>query len=415
VSGDTTPAPDVTAALDLTVVAAGVRKQVTALGGDLTAMSHAIHDRPELRFEEQYASGLLQRFLADEGFAVRPGIAGMPTAFRAERAFGTGGPVIAVFCEFDALPGLGHACGHNIIATAGAGAAAAVARWLAGPETAGQRPAGTLVVLGSPGEEGGGGKVRLVEAGELAGVDAAVMVHPAGFDSVARTNLGRISLRATFTGHASHAAAAPELGRNALDAATLLLVAIGLLRQQVRADSRIHAKVAEGGDSINVIPERSVVELFIRSPDSSYLRGRLMEAVRDCVAGSALAAGCTWELEEPAPAYDPVLPNPVLAELAAAAFAEVGRDVDPAAVSGNAGSTDMGNVSQVVPALHPYLQVVPGVAIHTREFAAAARGEAGDRAVLDGAALLAAMAGALLSRPALVTAARTAFGARDGH
>jgi amidohydrolase len=405
----------VTAALDLTVVAAGVRRQVAALGGDLTAMSHAIHDRPELRFEEQYASGRLQRFLADEGFAVRPGIAGMPTAFRAERAFGTGGPVIAVFCEFDALPGLGHACGHNIIATAGAGAAAAVARWLAGPEAAGQRPAGTLVVLGSPGEEGGGGKVRLVEAGELAGVDAAVMVHPAGFDSVARTNLGRISLRATFTGHASHAAAAPELGRNALDAATLLLVAIGLLRQQVRADSRIHAKVAEGGDSINVIPERSVVELFIRSPDSGYLRGRLMEAVRDCVAGSALAAGCTWEMEEPAPAYDPVLPNPVLAELAAAAFAEVGRDVDPTAVSGNAGSTDMGNVSQVVPALHPYLQVVPGVAIHTREFAAAARGEAGDRAVLDGAALLAAMAGALLSRPALVTAARAAFGALDGH
>src|SRR5262249_17787296 len=223
---------------------------------------------------------------------------------------------------------------------------------------------------------------------------------------VARTNLGRISLRATFTGHASHAAAAPELGRNALDAATLLLVAIGLLRQQVRADSRIHAKVAEGGDSINVIPERSVVELFIRSPDSGYLRGRLMEAVRDCVAGSALATGCTWELAEPAPAYDPVLPNPVLAELAAAAFAEVGRDVDPTAVSGNAGSTDMGNVSQVVPALHPYLQVVPGVAIHTREFAAAARGEAGDSAVLDGAALLAAMAGALLSRPALVTAAR---------
>ncbi len=318
--------------------------------------------------------------------------------------------MIAVFCEFDALPGIGHACGHNIIATAGAGAAAAAARVLAGPEAAGQ-PAGTLVVLGSPGEEGGGGKVRLVEAGELADVDAAVMVHPAGFDSVARTNLGRISLRATFTGHASHAAAAPELGRNALDAATLLLVAVGLLRQQVRADSRIHAKVAEGGDSINVIPERSVVELFIRSPDAAYLRGRLLDAVRDCVAGSALATGCTWELAKPAPAYDPVLPNPVLAELAAAAFAETGREVDPAAVSGNAGSTDMGNVSQVVPALHPYLRVVPGVAIHTRDFAAAARGEDGDRAVLDGAVLLGTMAGALLTRPALVSAAQAAFGA----
>jgi amidohydrolase len=402
--------------VDLTPIAAGVREQVTALAGDLLAMSHAIHDKPELRFEEHHASGLLQRFLASEGFAVRPGVADMPTAFRAERAFGgsgTGGPVIAVFCEFDALPGLGHACGHNIIATAGAGAAAAIARSLAGPGPAGQQAAGTLVVLGSPAEEGGGGKVRLVEAGELAGIDAAIMVHPSGFDSVARTNLGRVSLRATFSGYASHAAAAPERGRNALDAATLLLVAIGLLRQQVRSDSRIHAKVAEGGESINVIPERSVVELFIRSPDPSYLRGRLFDAIRDCVAGSALATGTTWELEEPEPAYDPVLSNRVLAELAAAAFAQVGRKVDPAAVTGNAGSTDMGNVSQVVPALHPYLEVVPGLAVHTRDFAAAARGEAGDRSVLDGAGLLGIMAGALLTRPELVAAAGAAFGEQE--
>jgi metal-dependent amidase/aminoacylase/carboxypeptidase family protein len=162
-----------------------------------------------------------------------------------------------------------------------------------------------------------------------------------------------------------------------------------------------------------VIPERAVVELFIRSPDSGYLRGRLLDAVRDCVAGSALAAGCTWELAEAAPAYDPVRPSPVLAELAGQAFAEVGRDVDPTAMSGNAGSTDMGNVSQVVPALHPYLEVVPGVAIHTREFAVAARAEAGDRAVLDGATLLAVMTSELLTRPELTVAARAAFDARD--
>jgi amidohydrolase len=398
---------------DLTPIATGVREQVAALSGDLLSMSHAIHDRPELRFEEHHASELLQRFLASEGFDVRAGVADMPTAFRAERTFGGGGPVIAVFCEFDALPGIGHACGHNIIATAGVGGAAAIARALAEPGAASPQAAGTLVVLGSPAEEGGGGKVRLVDAGELAGIDAAIMVHPSGFDRVARTNLGRVSLRATFSGYASHAAAAPERGRNALDAATLLLVAIGLLRQQVRSDSRIHAKVAEGGESINVIPERSVVELFIRSPDPSYLRGRLFDAIRDCVAGSALATGTTWELEEPEPAYDPVLVNPVLAELAAAAFAQVGRDVDPTAVAGNAGSTDMGNVSQVVPALHPYVEVVPGLAVHTRDFATAARGEAGDRAVLDGAGLLGIMAGALLTRPELVAAAGAAFAERE--
>ena len=398
---------------DLTPIATGVREQVAALSGDLLSMSHAIHDRPELRFEEHHASELLQRFLASEGFDVRAGVADMPTAFRAERTFGGGGPVIAVFCEFDALPGIGHACGHNIIATAGVGGAAAIARALAEPGAASPQAAGTLVVLGSPAEEGGGGKVRLVDAGELAGIDAAIMVHPSGFDRVARTNLGRVSLRATFSGYASHAAAAPERGRNALDAATLLLVAIGLLRQQVRSDSRIHSKVAEGGESINVIPERSVVELFIRSPDPSYLRGRLFDAIRDCVAGSALATGTTWELEEPEPAYDPVLVNPVLAELAAAAFAQVGRDVDPTAVTGNAGSTDMGNVSQVVPALHPYVEVVPGLAVHTRDFATAARGEAGDRAVLDGAGLLGIMAGALLTRPELVAAAGAAFAERE--
>ena len=176
------------------------------------------------------------------------------------------------------------------------------------------------MVLGSPGEEGGGGKVRLIDAGVLDGMDAAVMTHPAGFDAVSRTNLGRLSLEAVFHGRASHAAAAPEIGRNALDAVTVLLVAIGLLRQQVRTDSRIHARIAEGGQSINIIPELARAELFVRSPDHDYLRGRLYEAVRDCVQGAALATGTTAELTEPAPAYDPVLANPVLADLAAKTF-----------------------------------------------------------------------------------------------
>jgi amidohydrolase len=388
--------PDLTAQL---------REQVDGLTDDLLALSHEIHTHPELRFAEHHASALLCDFLAGAGFTVRAGVADLPTAFVAERVLGSGGPTIAVFCEYDALLGLGHACGHNIIASAGAGASVAAARWL---DAHGGN--GRLLVVGSPGEEGGGGKVALVEAGVLDDVDAAVMVHPAGYDAVSRTNLGRVSLQASFTGRASHAAAAPELGLNALDAATLLLVAIGLLRQQVRSDSRLHANVVEGGDSINVIPEHSRVTLFIRSPDPEYLRGRLFEALRDCVLGAALATGTTSTLEEVAPAYDPVRSNPVLTDLATRVFDSVGRPIHPVTgTSGPAGSTDMGNVSQRVPAIHPYIRVVPGVAIHTRDFEAAAGGVDGDRAVTDGATLLATMVTGLLCHPDLVASARDAF------
>jgi amidohydrolase len=386
-------------------IAAGVRDHVAALAPDLVAISHEIHARPELRFTEHAAAKLLADFLAEQGFSVTPDIAGLPTAFRAERVFGEGGPTIVVFCEYDALAGIGHACGHNIIAAAGAGAGVAAARWLAG-----HGGNGRLVVLGSPGEEGGGGKVTLADAGELDGVDAAVMVHPTGFDSVHRTTLGRISLEATFTGRASHAAAAPELGRNALDAATLLLVAIGLLRQQLRSDSRVHANVVDGGEQINVIPEHSKVTLFIRSPDKEYLRGRLSEAVRDCVRGAALATGTTAELTEAAISYEPVRTNPVLGELAEQAFAAIGRPaVAQTPEDPPAGSTDMGNVSQLLPSIHPYVCVAPGLAIHTREFAAAAATEQGDQAALAGAELLGTVVAGLFSRPELLDRARAAF------
>jgi amidohydrolase len=386
-------------------LAADLTARVDTIAADLTALSHDIHDHPELGFAEHHASQRLVTALADADFTTTTGRPDLPTAFRAERVFGTGGPTIAIFCEFDALPEIGHACGHNIIATAGLGAALAVANRLA--HNGGN---GKLVVLGSPAEEGGGGKVLMAQAGELSDVDVAVMVHPAGFDAVSRTNLGRVSLEAVFTGHASHAAAAPERGLNALDAATLLLVAIGLLRQQLRSDSRLHANLVEGGDAINVIPERSRVKLFIRSPDSDYLRGRLYEGLRDCVRGAAIATGTTYEFDEVAPAYDPVRTNPVLADLATHAFAALGRPIDPVTGrSGNAGSTDMGNVSQLVPAIHPYICVTPGLAIHTRDFAAAAREADGDRAVRDGASLLAITVAALFDHPELVAQAKAEF------
>jgi amidohydrolase len=398
-------APASTQASDVGELAREARAHTERLRPELLSLSHAIHGAPELRFEEHAAAGRLRNVLSNHGFDVEAGIGGLDTAFRASRTFGSGGPTVAVFCEYDALPGLGHGCGHNIIASAGVGGALATAALLA--ERAG---VGRLLVLGSPGEEGGGGKVKLIEAGVLDGVEAAVMTHPAGFDAVSRTNLGRLSLEAEFTGRASHASAAPEGGRNALDAATLLLVAIGLLRQQIKDGSRIHAKVAEGGQSINIIPERARVELFVRSIDSEYLRGRLLDAVRDCVRGAAIATGTTAQFTEVAPAYDPVLPNPVLADLAVEAFGALGRPIaHGTGWSGPAGSTDMGNVSQLLPALHPYVCAQPGIALHTRDFVGAAVGDGGDAAVLDGGALLATLVTTLFTRPDVLERAKAEF------
>lgn len=370
-------------------IAEKVRQEVELVRDELISVSHEIHDHPEVRFKEHRASDLLSELLEKHGFSVEKGVADMPTAFRADFCLGTGGPKLAVFSEYDALPGIGHACGHNIIASAGVGAAIVAAKILgAMPDIN-----ATIVCFGSPGEEGGGGKVLLINAGELNGVDTAIMIHPAGGDAIYKPNLGRLSLEIEFSGKASHAASAPDQGLNALDASTLFLVAIGLLRQQLRSDSRVHAIVLEGGDAVNVIPERSRVRIFVRSPDPIYLEERLRSAVTDCANGAALATGCSAEIYETAPAYQPVNSNPVIAELCYQAFLAFGRSPlspqEAVPTGETAGSTDMGNVSRVLPAIHPYIEIASCVAGHTREFERAAAGKGGDKAVLDGASILA--------------------------
>lgn len=395
------------------VIASQVRAAVEEMAGDLESLSKQIHDHPELRFEEHRAAGLLSDFLEANGFVLERGLAGMPTAFRGISRSGDGGPTIVVFCEYDALAGIGHACGHNVIAAAGAGAAAAAARVVKDRS----RASGSVVVLGSPGEEGGGGKVRLIEGGVLRGVDAALMVHPAGADEVYRPNLGRLSLEVTFRGRASHAASAPEEGRNALDGAILFLNALGLLRQQLRSSSRVHAIIVEGGEAVNVIPESTRLKVFVRSPDGDYLRDRLLRAVRDCAEGAALATGTAASVSEMAPAYVPMRANPVLASLVEEGFGLVGRDPIDAGYPGasSAGSTDMGNVSEVVPSIHPYIGIAPGVAGHTRDFEAAAGGPAAQRAVLDSAVMLGQAVVRLIEDPDLVASAWQAFNGSGGN
>jgi amidohydrolase len=383
-----------------------LRPYMDEVRGELIRASHEIHARPEIRFEEVFASGLLAGKLEEHGFEVSRGIADLPTAF-----FGTftnvpdstDAPTIAIFCEYDALEGLGHGCGHNIIATSGLGAALVTKRWL--EEHPGSP--GRLVVLGSPGEEGGGGKVYLIEAGYLDGVDAAMMIHPGGENRSWRRGLARAVVEATFTGKPAHAASRPFEGINALDAANLTMVAIGLLRQQIRPDSRIHGIITDGGQAPNIIPERAAIRMYVRAPGTEYLYGRLIPAVEDCINGAALATGAEAEISQPVPAYEDMLSNPTLTRLTEANFGALGRDVEPP--GGLSGSTDMGNVSHVVPSIHPHIRLVPGLRMHTREATEAAGSPEGDRTLVDGALELAMTTVELYSRPELLAAAKREF------
>lgn len=383
---------------------------VSRLRPEILEASHRIHEQPETRFTEHHAAKLLTDSLREHGFAVRTPVADLDTAFVAE--FGNSGddrvPTVAIFLEYDALEGLGHGCGHNIIAAAGLGAAITVKRWLAEHP---QVPARVLAV-GSPGEEGGGGKAYLVESGVLSDVDAAMMIHPIGEDQVHMPSLAREAMEFVFTGQPAHAAASPHEGRNALDAATLALNAVGLLRQQIRPETRIHAIITEGGQAPNIIPERATIRAFVRSPDTDYLLQRLVPAVHNCAHGAALATGTEVEIVRPSPAYAAMRTNEVLARLMHGTMRKLGRDPVAHDLDRGTGSTDMGNVSQVVPSAHPCLQLVPGLTMHTHEAAEAAGSELGDQVALDGATLLATTALQLLTQPELLTEAAASF---PGH
>ena len=234
------------------------------------------------------------------------------------------------------------------------------------------------------------------------------MIHPAGENRGAKEFLARVSLEVTFTGKPAHAAAAPYEGVNALDAANLALVAIGLLRQQIRPDSRVHAIITDGGQAPNIIPERSALRMYVRSPDNDYLEERLLPAVENCARGAALATGTEVEISRPVPAYESLRVNDPLVRLSEANLRALGREV-AAGDAGGSGSTDMGNVSQVVPSSHPYIELVPGLALHTEETTEAAASAAGDRAVVDGALEIAMTAVELFSRPELRAAVEESF------
>ncbi|HEX2043435.1 MAG TPA: amidohydrolase [Acidimicrobiales bacterium] len=389
--------------LDLETAKRRVVEEVEARAELLLDVSHRIHDRPELLFEERHAAGLLADALAAAGLEVERGAYGLETAVAARAGADGGDPAVAVLCEYDALPGIGHGCGHNLIAAAGLGAGLAAA---ALADEAG----GRLVVLGTPAEEGGGGKAIMADHGAFEGVDAAMMVHPAGLDLTEPSAIAVASLRVEYHGRGAHAAADPEHGRNALDAAVLGYNAVAALRQHIRPTERVHGVFVEGGDKPNIVPDHTVAEWYVRSDTLATLQP-LKQRVLACLEAGAAAAGCRMTWEPVAPEYSDLRTNRPLIELYRANSAALGRPLEePAADRRVTASTDMGNVSYLVPSIHPMLAASPPeVSLHSEEFAACASSAQGDRAALDGAKAMAMTVVDLWLRPEALGEIRAAF------
>jgi amidohydrolase len=349
---------------------------------DLVELSHAIHAEPELAFAEHRSCAKAQTLVAERGFEITAAAGGLDTAFRAD--YGSGPLTVGVCAEYDALPEIGHACGHNIIAASAVGAALALADVA---DELGLR----VSLLGTPAEEFGGGKVLLLNAGVFDDLAVSVMVHPGPVDIAAARSLTLSAVRVSYRGKESHASAAPFLGINAADAVTVAQVAIGLLRQQLAPGQQMHGIVTLGGQVANVIPGRTELQYTMRATDASSLAD-LEAKVGDCFLAGAVATGCDYGIEHTEPMYDALKPDAWLAEAVRAEMVSLGRS--PLAAEYEAalplGSTDMGNVTQFMPGIHPMVGVdAGGASLHQADFTAAAAGPSADKAVIDGAIMLA--------------------------
>jgi amidohydrolase len=349
---------------------------------ELIGISREIHAHPELAFEEHRASALLVDTLRKAGLAVEGGAFGLETAFSSD--FGAGGARVALLAEYDALPEIGHACGHNLIATASVGAGLAL-------HALGARLPGRVRVLGTPAEERGGGKEIMARHGALDGIDAALMIHPSGVNLVTMPCIAVAEVEAVYRGVAAHASAMPERGVNALDALVLAYQAVSNLRQHIRSTERIHGIVTDGGQAPNVVPERAAGRFYVRARNAEELEP-LKERVAGCFRAGEAATGAALEIRWAEIDYLDLRRNATLEDCFRQNAEGLGRsffpvDKLPASV---AGSTDMGNVSHRVPSIHPMLAAAPPhVTIHNAEFARYAGSEEGDAAAIDGAKSLA--------------------------
>ncbi|MHA7217872.1 M20 family metallopeptidase [Arthrobacter sp. MDT1-48-3] len=387
-----------------------VERGAEAVAERLRHVVQQLHAHPETAFQEHHSAMLLHQELTRHGIDARLGVHGVETSVRAEVGDADAGPTIAVLAEYDALPGIGHACGHNVIAAAGLGAFLALA-------SVADRLPGRVVFLGTPAEEGHSGKEVLARNGAFDGVDAAIMVHPYGYDLADQVWLGRRLLTITFTGVEAHASAQPFMGRNALDAASLAYQGIGLLRQQLPPSDRVHTNITEGGKSPNIIPGRAVLKLYARSQQPATLKD-LSRRLEDVARGAALMTGTGVDLQwDEHPPSLPIRTNNALTGRWVAAQQRRGRSPLPLGVVSEAlaASTDFGNVSYRIPGIHPLIRIAePATALHTRGFAEAARSAEAEQGALDGAVGLALTALDYLVDTSLRTAVHEEFEDQGG-
>ena len=365
---------------DMETLKTSAIKDVEANRGQLSELALKIHSNPELGFHEVKAVDWLTQYLEQNGFSVERGICELPTAFKA--GYGHGKPVIAIMAEYNALPSLGHACGHNLISACAVGAGVA-------SKLAIGRCGGTIIVIGTPAEEIHGGKAIMADRGAFDNLDVAMMVHLGQYNSPVFYSFAAQGLEVEFFGKAAHAAAAPDAGVNALEAMLQSFAGINSLRQHIRDKARIHGVITDGGEAVNVVPAHSAADFLIRAEDDTYL-DELKQKVMNCFIGAATASGARLEYKWADICYATMDNNPILAQVFSQNLQSLGREVtmpDPGKLSG---STDMGNVSQLVPSIEAVVGITSsGVSFHTSEFASAAVSDAGINGLIDGAKALA--------------------------
>jgi len=365
----------------------------------LAKLSRDIHANPELRFQEHKASGWIAELLRSRGYEVEHGLAGMPTALRAGKKGKANGPKVAIVGEYDALPEIGHACGHNLIATSAVGAFLAAASVV-------DQVDGEVVFLGTPAEEGGGGKIKMLEAGVFDGLDAAMMFHPFDRDMLAHTALASLWLAMTFKGQPAHAAAAPHDGKSALQACMDTFRLIDGQRVRFRDGVRVHGYITNGGQAVNIIPELASCELSVRARETNELT-RVRGIVERCAKAAALASEVDVEIVA-RQGYRDMRNNMTLARAFGQHLGSLGRSARETDDRVGAGSTDMGDVSHVVPSIHPYLAIVDEneALCHQHAFAGAAASDRGFATAIEAAKALARTAVEVLADEPLRTAVR---------
>ncbi|MCT1902812.1 M20 family metallopeptidase [Oceanobacillus sojae] len=378
-----------------------LKNELDKVISDLTNLSDTIFDNPELGDQEYESMKLLTDYLTTHHFKVEKGIVGRDTAFKATYSSGKPGPQIAYLAEYDALPGVGHGCGHNLIGTMSVGAGVVLSKVI-------DEIGGTVHVFGTPAEETNGAKVPMSEQGVFDGIDAAMILHPSDTSQVSGESLAMDAIQFEYHGKTAHAAAAPEKGINALDGVLQLFNGINALRQHVKSDVRIHGVIPDGGQAANVVPDKAVAQFYVRANNRPYLN-EVVEKVKHIAEGAALMTGATLNISNYELSYDDMTTNQVLSDLFTANLKETSR-LPVFGAKESYGSIDMGNVSQVVPAIHPYIGLnKEGLIAHTEEFADQTITEDGHLALYEGALSLAKTGYDLLTNEEAVQAMKEEF------